>query len=286
MSEANTQMEETSEIVVSEEADVQAKKTSAIKIFRIVSTAVFATFLGVGFLFAALNPLHSKYTSAQVRLAINSNALGLIFLALPFLIRKLFRIHISFALLLPAWMFVLCHIIGETFLFYERLAWFDKTLHTLSSVLIFFGFFGIARSFFFSKNYAGEFAASLVFAIAATFALALLWELAEFTIDSLMGTNMQRFVPKEFYNGGNSFSELGGTAEEIAAFYASPSGYKFALMDTMLDCICCLSGTIFGMSIAIIVNRKNTDFLKKSFWREPKASIECAKAPTCNSSQQ
>ena len=277
-------MEEVNTIVAPEKAAPQANNSTK-RILWVVSTAIFAVIFCTGILLALFNPLHSKLTKAQARLVFNSNVMGLIFLAIPFLLRKLFRVHISFVLVLSAWAFVLCHVLGESFLLYERLAWFDKTLHTTSSVLIFFGYLGIARSFFFSKKYAGEFAASLVFAFAATFATALLWELVEFTIDSLMGTNMQRFVPNEFYNGGNSFSELSGTAEEIAAFYASPSGYKYALMDTMLDCVCCLTGTLFGTAVAIIINRKNPDFLKKAFWVQPKASPQCAEIPSCDVSQ-
>lgn len=240
------------------------------KRIRLVISSLFATLFFTGLLFGALNPIHRTYSKSQATLVLIANAIGLVCVAIPFLISRLFRLDISHTIVMLWWTFVLCHSLGETFEFYYKVKMWDKALHFASGILQFTSFYGIARSCLANKNVEQKGLFSLIFAIAASLAVACLWEVIEFSIDSLFGTNMQKLIPDEFFNGGNTFAELHGTAEEIAAFYSAPSGYRYALMDSMLDCVNCLIGTGIGVVGTLAISKKRPQFLETSFTVRPR----------------
>lgn len=245
--------------------DFSARREARMKLIRGITASAFAAFFIAGLLCGALNPVHKTYSKSQATLVVIANVIGLAFLAIPLLFRKVFRLGISFFIVLPWWAFVMCHSLGETFEFYYKLPGWDKMLHLVSGILQFLLFYGMARSYLAAKNAEGKFFMSLMFAIAASLATGCLWEIIEFSIDSLFGTNMQKFIPEEFFNGGNAFCELKGSAEEIAAYYSTPRGYKFALADTMYDCLNCLAGTVIGGVLTFCVTRKKPAFLERAF---------------------
>lgn len=230
-------------------------------------------------MFGLFNPLHKKYTGSQATLVIIANVLGLAFIVLPYVIGAIFRLHISLALLTCWWTFVVGHCMGETFEFYYRLVGWDKGLHLVSGVLTFVSFYAMARSYFAAKGYDGGFAPSFAFAITASLAIGCVWETIEFTIDSLFGTNMQKFIPEQFFNGGNAFAPLEGAADEIASFYRMPEGYRFALLDSMFDCVNCIAGTALGAVVVGIVASKNRKFLERAFVRIPRREVDVVRCP-------
>lgn len=172
---------------------------------------------------------------------------------------RLFKIEINGllrALLLSFCFFALY--LGTLFNFYDLIPSWDLILHFSSGLIFTFIAFVIVRNLFLTdlpkkKN----FILSLVVAIFISCTIACLWEIFEFTCDTLFHSNSQRFIPEieGIYNGGNSSFDLEGTPLEIYEFYKSPAGYRYALMDTMLDMIVCLAGTIFT-SFALVFNYK------------------------------
>jgi len=81
------------------------------------------------------------------------------------------------------------------------------------------------------------------------------WEVMEFFIDSIFGCNMQKFIPMVdgIWNGGAGKEPLIGTNEQIAEFFRSPAGYKYALMDTMYDIIVDLFGALFMTMVCYVI---------------------------------
>lgn len=241
-----------------------------IKIIQSIVLIIFAAFFLTGLLFGAFNFIHKAYSKSQAILVIIANVIGLVCLAIPLILRKVFGLHIIFVIVVLWETFVVCHSLGETFEFYYNFVGWDKALHLVSGVMQFLSFYGIAKSYCYSKNIAKSFAISLIFAICASLAVGCLWEMIEFFIDTFFGTNMQKFVPDKFFNGGDTFSELNGSIEDIATFYKSPEGYRYALMDSMLDCVNCLAGTVIGIIVLLITVRKKPDFLERSFIVKPR----------------
>lgn len=130
-------------------------------------------------------------------------------------------------------------------------------MHCASGVLAFITFYALARSYFAAKHTA-EVLPSILFALFASLAVAVLWEIIEFTYDSLFLTNAQKFIPTDenLFNGGNSGLDLNGSDSEIASFYRNPDGYKFALKDTMMDCVVCFIGSLASVAATAVINTR------------------------------
>jgi len=150
----------------------------------------------------------------------------------PLLLEKIFRLEISFFANLMLFIFSFGAIfLGQFVGLYYSTSWWDKVTHVFSGVMLFF--YGTALSGVFFKD--DNKLAVVVFGVLFALAAGLLWEIAEFTIDTVFGSEMQKCIPDAFRNGGDIFKDLNGTVEEIGQFYQKPSGYRYALMDTMFD---------------------------------------------------
>lgn len=73
-----------------------------------------------------------------------------------------------------------------------------------------------------------------------------MWEIYEFGVDSLFGINMQKYIPLDFYDALFENETIGMSVEEIASFYSTPEGYRYALMDTMGDILIDVGGAVVG----------------------------------------
>ncbi len=80
-----------------------------------------------------------------------------------------------------------------------------------------------------------------------------MWEVYEFTMDSTIGTNMQKYVPESYYDLISADGILDMPADEIVAFFSTSDGYTYALQDTMFDIITDVGGGLFGCLTAGIV---------------------------------
>ena len=239
---------------IEQTSEVTQNKTRN-KIILIIAVAVFAALSLTALIFGALNSVHNVYTKSQAKLVLIAGVIGLGSVALPFLLKWIFRLEISLPIVLMWWFFVLAHGLGEACELYYKIPLWDIALHLTSGILQFITFYAIARSYFSKKTVENKLFLSLVFAIASSLALACLWEIFEFTIDSLFGTNMQKVIPDQFFNGGSTSDNLSGLAGDIAEFYKTPEGYRYAVVDSMYDCLNCLAGTVLA-SIGMVVLTK------------------------------
>lgn len=137
-------------------------------------------------------------------------------------------------------------VLGETFTFYYKFSWRDTLLHFSSGILFsLIGTYLLAAIF--KKDTIRH--KNIVIVVGGTLiclALAFIWEIYEFSMDSLFGLNMQKIIPEVegIFNGGNTSAPLLGTNEQIAEFFRSPEGYRYALMDTLIDLTVCFIGAL------------------------------------------
>ena len=118
---------------------------------------------------------------------------------------------------------------------------------------------------------------SVVFALFFSVACEAMWEICEFTCDSLMGTNMQKYIPDYMYDLVGTDGTLGLTADEIVAFFSTQEGYTYALQDTMFDIITDVGGGIFGCLATALVFHFKPEWQDKVLFRHEKE--EAVEAP-------
>ena len=123
-------------------------------------------------------------------------ASGLIVMLLPTFITRRFK------LVVPDFMCVLYYIflylavfLGEIFSFYYKIPYWDVLLHTMSGAML--GALGFILIDWLNRDSHVKLSASPIFVslFAFSFALAIgaMWEIYEFSFDSLFGLNMQKF---------------------------------------------------------------------------------------------
>ena len=209
--------------------------------------------------------LVSLFTPKYGFVLIFTSSLGITLLLIPIIINEYTKYTISFyAFLFYAILIVLTMLLGFIFKLYTIFPSYDIITHSLSHILLtLLGIVLINKILKVNKftNPIIIVFCGIVFALACGF----VWELIEFSLDSIFGLNMQRFIPEEIvlYNGGNSFENLKGTDFEIANYFRIPSGYRYALLDTMYDLFVDLIGAIVGGVIFLLCSNN----LKKKILR-------------------
>jgi hypothetical protein len=171
------------------------------------------------------------------------------------LVRVIFKLHVSWLIMVLIIVHILMSIIGGEMLgLYSRNSWWDKVTHAYGGLMLTGIAFCIVEFTVHNVDIKNKFVFVLVGAIAISLSTALLWEVAEFTIDSVLGSNMQRFVPR---------------ANAVV-------GARFALMDTMYDVLCHLAGLVVFAVMAFFI--RNTRTIKNGFKKVNR------KAPTTKTS--
>lgn len=225
-----------------------------------VITVISLTVFIIALVFGVLKIFDAGYVMSQAILIVIESLVGIVFSLLPLMLRKIFKVKLSFSIIIIIDLFMILAIIfGEVFQLYYLTQFWDSALHAFSG-------FGIAFAAYClfdflmkdASNLRHRFVISLFAAIAVSLAIGMIWEVLEFSIDSAFGTNMQKFMPKDarFFNGGLTHDIINGTEEEIAAFFRTPEGYKYALMDTMTDILYCLAGTAFFIILCAVTAKK------------------------------
>lgn len=172
--------------------------------------------------------------------------LGIIVIHIPSLLEKKFRFEIPSTLYIMYLIFLYCAItLGEVRNFYYRVPHWDTILHTFSGLMS--GSFGfmvvdiLNRDKHTSINLSPLFVS--IFAFCFSVSIGALWEIYEFSFDSILGLNMQKFRLEDG-------TQLIG---------------KAALSDTMKDIIVdtlgALAASIAGFLSLKIQSRKATDKL-------------------------
>lgn len=140
---------------------------------------------------------------------------------------------------------VLAFLLGEIGDFYIKFKWWDSMLHTMSGVLL--GCVGYTFLNFFNNNnhiksfkLGAGFAA--IFVLCFTISCGTIWEIIEFLVDTVNGTNMQRYQDNI-------------TAEGFIG--------RQALFDTMKDLIQDFAGGLLISIIGYIDIKRNNIFVNK-----------------------
>lgn len=109
-------------------------------------------------------------------------------------LEKHHHVHLPRALLLTIMLFVVASIVlGDAYGNYGRFWWWDDVLHALSGVIA--GLVGFLLVYFFNARYnmhiSPRFVALFAFSFAVT--IGVVWEIIEFSVDVVFGTEMQRW---------------------------------------------------------------------------------------------
>lgn len=162
---------------------------------------------------------------------------------LPAIVGKLFKVKLPISMEILYLLFTTsCLLLGEIFEFYILFSWWDDVLHTFSGSFI--AVIGFIIIYFLNEKRDVPLHLSPGFIILFCFCFALacecIWETFEFTMDGLVGSNMQRFMD----NYDNTILFEG----------------REALADTMGDII----ETIIGSSIFCVIAFIDMTCRKKS----------------------
>lgn len=215
--------------------------------------------------------IHRDFRVGSTMIGYGSVAVVLAFL--PFLLEKTIGLRINTFVCATVFVFIFVSLnLGSGFQWYVSVSWWDILAHTASGVIFTLFPFAFVSSYLEKTNVEHKIVCSLVVAVCVSFAIAFLWEIFEFASDSLIGGNAQKFIPMDerFYNGGNSFAPLLGEDQMIAEFFRLPAGYRYALMDTMEDMLCCLFGTIAFVAFAAIASAKKCSFFRGMIYVLPR----------------
>lgn len=237
------------------------------RMFIFLSVFFGAVYLGTAF-FGALQLMgvHNVYkTDEQAMLVLTQNLRSMLIIIIPFVLEKIMGFRADLKMITALFLFgVFSTVLGEGFLFYylDPTHTYDKTLHLIAGIIQLYLAYGFGQYMIRNGNARHKFASALFFAFMASMAIAALWELLEFSSDTLLGTDMQKTIaPDALANGGSTRDPLNGTDEMIAEFYRYPHGYRYGIMDSMVDMVCCLAGTV-GCIIFMAVYKK---FKKNAF---------------------
>lgn len=213
---------------------------------NIVAMGIFGATLLYGVCLMCMEEL----ASSGLLIALTSIA-GVLLILLGKIARSFWRINTPFSALMLIYVFVFLAVVpGELFGFYYIIWWWDVFLHVFSG-------FGLTYIAYLIINYALEKAkikyaqgVVVIFAVLSSLGCAAIWEVIEFSIDSIFETNMQKVVPAEFLvDNTGSVGALEASDQELADYYRQPSGYRYAVMDTMEDHISYMSGAMLWVLI-------------------------------------
>jgi uncharacterized membrane protein YjdF len=122
---------------------------------------------------------------------------GLIVMFLPTVINRRFTLHVPTGMQIAYFVFLYCAIyLGEVRSFYYRFPSWDVVMHFFGGAMLGALGFLLVRLLSDAEHTRVKLSPNFVAFFAFCFALACgaLWEIWEFTIDGLFGTNMQKFI--------------------------------------------------------------------------------------------
>ncbi len=118
---------------------------------------------------------------------------SVVYVFIPAIAQKLFKFHIQRTLYVFIIFYTICPLLGFSYNFYYILPWWDDILHAFAGVV--FAMLGAYLPKVMSKNGEASFSLCLFSAFFFSVAIAGLWELVEFAMDSFFGTDMQKDTP-------------------------------------------------------------------------------------------
>lgn len=256
-------MEFNKELEIEQQNELSEKKGFARKVIFFSFIAVYALLIAYGVI-SMFNP---NYDTAQAKLICLSGVSGLLLtIAIP-LLDLLFGVKTSsFVQITIHLLGFLSLVLGEGFCLYYKISWWDTFLHFYSGLLFSIIGAGLVNAVFSKQNITHKTLIAIIGGVLISLSIGFIWEIYEFTLDSLFGTNMQKSIPEidGIFNGGDTTLPLIGSNDIIAEFFKSPEGYRYALMDTMEDIICCFTGTLVFIVLAAILTKFIPNIFDKS----------------------
>ncbi len=167
-------------------------------------------------------------------------------------------------------------LLGEACRLYYYWPPIDKVYHVFAAFQI--GVVGYALAkLFLSKFNHGEhqLAFALVFAFFFSLAIQAAWELFEYAYDVLAGTNMQKYLPEDFYLAIDGNGDIALSSEEIAEFYRHFGGYHYAVEDTMGDIVADIGGAALSVVFLPVLFRFHPEYEDRIlFLKEAEGELE------------
>lgn len=207
----------------------------------LVSLAASAVFVTIRLIASPADPNAAQpyeKVKSDYALMLLQCLLGIAAMFLPGLLSKRWRLHIPSRMIMLYVLFLYAAIyLGEVRSFYYKIANWDTILHTCSGAML--GALGFSIITLLNKSDKIPMNMSAVFVCLFAFCFAIMlgvvWEIYEYTMDGLMGLNMQKFMLEDG-------TQLLGRA---------------ALRDTMKDLIVDLLGALVSVAIGFVSLRKN-----------------------------
>jgi len=118
------------------------------------------------------------------------SGISILYTVLPLLAQRLFKFRFDGILYLFVTAYTVCPLLGYAYGLYYATSWWDDLLHAFSGVL--FGMFGAYLPTLFCKNQEISFPFRAFCAFFFSVAVAGLWEIIEFSMDTFFLTDMQK----------------------------------------------------------------------------------------------
>ncbi len=186
--------------------------------------------------------------------------LSLVSLNIPLLLERKFKVYIPNYITIVTYCLIFFHfILGEVYRAYDHVRIFDKVLHTTSGVIISLLSFSIISML--NNMQRTKVTLSPFFVVLFTFCFTMtseyLWEIFEYSVDSLFGANMQRWQDSLVLESGAAMPP----ADAEGTFVINgPRGN--GLIDTMGDMIVNIFGCLGVCIYAYIGMKVKPDWFK------------------------
>ncbi len=139
---------------------------------------------------------------------------SILYVFVPAIAQKMFKFHIQNSLYVCIMFYTVCPLLGYSYNLYYLLPWWDDILHAFAGVI--FAMFGAYLPKVMCKDHEPSVSLCVFCAFFFSVAISGLWELAEFTMDTLFGTDMQKDTAILTMRPSYLISELlGGNVGEL-----------------------------------------------------------------------
>ena len=217
------------------EAKKHAKTVKLIGIILLISLALSAVYSFIRLIAAPTEILQGapyQKVKSDYLLMLTQCLLGLLVMMLPTFVSKKWKIVVPNTIVILYYVFLYCAIyLGEVRNFYHLIPFWDDILHAFSGAML--GALGFILVDLLNKNKKVSVSLSpffiSVFAFCFAVSLGCIWEVYEFTLDSILGLNMQK------HTSSNGMALVGNAAlfdtmkdiiiDAAAAFVVSFIGY-------------------------------------------------------------
>ena len=172
----------------------------------------------------------------------------------PYLLEYIFHIKINFVINLSIQILAFCSLaLGEACEFYYKFPIWDDLEHFYSGVLFALVDTALVMAVIKNSNLKNKYLIAVKGGILFSLSAAIIWEIFEYAVDTFGGLNMQKSIPgiEGIFNRGSTALPLDGSGVVIAEFFRYPEGYRYALMDTIGDILCCFFGNLVFIGLAI-----------------------------------